>query len=266
MSDSETDFAKPDTIVKESKIHLQKMINPDQQGEWIEMRDEETDEMIYYRKANEEIFYPFRNFGKGEIRNRHTGKLVKRNEEEEDEDNEDIPQIKSKFGKIRCSIVANYEKPKKSANDKETLVHFKTNSKNIKNVLKMQLEKEPLRFYYDDQILYDSNQRPLYIEWRGVKMSGGNLLKGDFYLRKEKNSQPARLLRKLLKLAGFGKEHWSTKSKKGSAIRAYSILTTRIDGKLYRLKDFFPTDTRKNNIPKKPKKKSEVSYDENEIL
>lgn len=123
----------------------------------------------------------------------------------------------------------------------------------------MNLEKEPIIFYYNNTKLYDEKQKPLFIEWINViekkDKDGKTLLSGIFKLRNEVSSQPTRLVRKMLEMAGFPKEYWSTKSKKGSALRPYSVLTTHLNGKLYRLEDLFPADTRKAHIPKKPKKR-----------
>jgi len=250
MLDFETsldiDFTSCDT--KSKKIKLEKLESPDIQDNWIEAKDKKTDEILYYKRHGEEIFYPNRNFYQGELRNRKNGKLIFDTK---------IPEINSKFGKIRCDIVANYEKPKKI--ESETLIHLEPNEKNVQNVQKMQLQKAPLRFYYEDQKLFDKYNNLLFIEWKGVtehnSKDGRRLLKGEFFLGEEKNSQPMRLLRKMFKLANYPKDLWSTNTKKGSAIRAYQSLTTRIDGTLYRLKDFFPPDTRKTEMPKKPKKR-----------
>lgn len=259
MYDSDYDFREPDTKENDKKIHLQKIIDPDIQDEWIEMRDEDTNEIVYYKKKPKHVFYPFRNSEKGEIRH-ISGKLIEKCKDYDETDSEiELPKIKSKLGKIRCDIIAKYE-TSKVIDKKETLVYIETNEKNIQNVLKMKIEKEPLRFYYKDMVLYDKDKKPLFIEWKNVKENvkdGKHLLKGEFFLRNESNSQPTRLLRKMLKMAGYPEEYWDTHSSKGSALRPYNDLTTKIDGKIYTLGELFPKDTRKLYIPKKPKRKKD---------
>lgn len=124
----------------------------------------------------------------------------------------------------------------------------------------MNLEKDPIIFDYKNTKLYDKDSKPLFIEWINViekiDKNGDIRLSGLFKLRNEVNSQPARLLRKMLKIAGYPQEYWKTDTKKGSALRPYSDLTTVLNGKLYRLEELFPADTRKAIIPKKPRKRS----------
>lgn len=253
-------------------IRLQRILDPDRQGEWIEMRDYDTQEVIFYNEKTHQVYYPCRNYGAGEIRDLN-GRLLKNfNKDDkdikEDEQWSEVPIVESQFEGVRCDIITKYTKPMKIAQQKGNLMILESNQENLMIVKQMKIDKEPIRFHFKDKELFDLDGNPLFIEWRNVtelNRDGKTILQGKFFFRGDSNSQPTRLLRKMLKLAGLPEESWSTSYKKGNALRPYSMLTTRLGGKLYTLGELFPVDTRKRCIPKKPKRKIDQS-DDMEIL
>lgn len=113
-SDLEIDFSESDSTTSlVPKMNFIDPPSPDVQGDWKQMREAETDEIVFINEKQKRVYYPMRNNGQGEIWSM-SGKLIEKCTEDSDSEIEDIkPKIRSKFDKVRCKIVATYEKPKK---------------------------------------------------------------------------------------------------------------------------------------------------------
>lgn len=110
--DWDIDFSESDNV-RPTKMNFVDPPIPDIQGDWKQMREAETDEIVFINKKLKQIYYPMRNNGKGEVWST-SGKLIERCSDDSDSEIEDDkPKFRSKFEKVRCKIAANYEKPKK---------------------------------------------------------------------------------------------------------------------------------------------------------
>lgn len=131
------------------------------------------------------------------------------------------------------------------------VVNYIPDMKKIEELETILSDAGHLDWYYGPEKLIDPvTKKELFIRQTGVtRKKEGKTVAGEFYLGEKRHSQPTRLLRDMLKIAGKPKEIYE-----GKTIRAFQSLQTSYKGVIKKLEQLMPAYIHKTTMCQRPAK------------